>query len=186
MSDTELWLVRHGETEWSRNGRHTGATDLPLTEVGERTAGELRARLADTAFDDVVTSPLQRAARTATLAGFPDARVEPRLVEWNYGDYEGITTVEIRETVPDWTVWTHGAPGGETVKEMCVRMDSVLADLRGDGRTLIVAHGHTLRALTARWLRLPVADGRLFKLDTATVSVLGYDRGVPVVERWNS
>ena len=181
----ELWLVRHGETEWSRSGRHTGTTDLPLTEAGERSARELAGRLSGTAFDDVVTSPLQRAARTAALAGFADARHDPRLVEWDYGDYEGITTPQIRETEPGWTVWTHGARGGETVEQMCARMDAVLGDLPGEGRILVIAHGHTLRALSARWLGLPVAEGRLLKLDTATVSVLGHERDVPVIVRWN-
>lgn len=185
MSDVELWLVRHGETEWSRSGQHTGTTDVPLTEAGVQSARELAGRLAATSFDDVLTSPLQRASRTAELAGFEHARHEPRLVEWNYGDYEGITTPDIRETEPDWTVWTHGARGGETVEQMSARMDSVLADLGTDGRTLLVGHGHTMRALTARWLRLPVAEGRHFKLDTATVSVLGYERDVPVILRWN-
>ena len=182
----ELWLVRHGETEWSRTGRHTGSTDVPLTAAGERSARELGARLESTDFADVVTSPLQRAHRTAELAGFPDARVEPRLVEWDYGDYEGITTPEIRETEPEWTVWTHGALGGETVEQMSARMDAVLADVDVEGHTLVVAHGHTLRALTARWLRLPVREGRHFKLDTATISVLGFERDVPVITRWNS
>jgi probable phosphoglycerate mutase len=181
----ELWLVRHGETEWSRSGRHTGTTDLPLTEAGEQSARDLARRLAGTRFDHVLTSPLHRAARTAELIGFADARHDPRLVEWDYGDYEGITTPEIRETEPEWTVWTHGARGGETVEQMSARMDAVLADVPCDGRALIVSHGHTLRALTARWLGMAVSQGRLIKLDTATVSVLGHEREVPVILRWN-
>jgi probable phosphoglycerate mutase len=181
----ELWLVRHGETEWSRSGRHTGTTDLPLTDAGELSARELAQRLAGTRFDHVLASPLQRAARTAELAGFADARHDARLVEWNYGEYEGITTPQIRETEPGWTVWTHGARGGETAGQIGARMDAMLADLPREGRILVIAHGHTLRALTARWLGLPVPDGRLLRLDTATVSVLGHEREVPVIVRWN-
>jgi len=189
MGDDRLWLVRHGETEWSRSGRHTGSTDLPLTEVGEDAARALRSKLAEVEFDDVLSSPLQRARRTAELAGFADVRVDARLVEWDYGDYEGITTPDIRRSEPDWSVWTHGARGGESVEQMGARMDALLGDLRadrdGEGRTLVVGHGHTLRALTARWLDQPVSAGQHYKLGTATVSVLGYERETPVILRWN-
>jgi broad specificity phosphatase PhoE len=183
----DVWLVRHGETEWSRDGRHTGSTDVPLTSEGEASARELAPRLADKSFALVLTSPLERARRTAELAGFPDAEVDDDLVEWRYGDYEGITTEEIREQVPGWTVWTHPSPGGETADQVSARLDRVVARCRDvDGDVLLVGHGHALRALAARWLDLPVADGRLLKLDTGTVSVLGHERETAVVLHWNS
>lgn len=181
----ELWLVRHGPTEWSRAGRHTSVTDLPLLPDGERDAAALAPRLGGVAFDLVLTSPRERARRTATLAGFPDAEVEEDLVEWAYGDYEGLTTAQIRESVPGWTVWTHPSPGGEPPAAVAQRCDRVVARARAAGRTLAFAHGHSLRAVAARWLGLAVEDGRLFRLDTATVSVLGHERETPVVLRWN-
>jgi len=182
----ELWLVRHGETEWSRDGRHTSTTDLPLTPVGEAAATALAPRLADVEFDLVLTSPRQRARRTAELAGRPDAVDDEDLVEWAYGDYEGITTPEIRESVPDWTVWTHPSPGGESAEEVSARLDRVVARARGAQRTLVFAHGHSLRVLTARWIEQPAEEGRFFRLDTATVSVLGFERETPVLLKWNS
>lgn len=186
MAD-ELWLVRHGQTEWSRDGRHTSVTDLPLLPEGEEVARGLPAKLDGVAFAQVLTSPRRRARRTAELAGYGDAEVDEDLVEWAYGDYEGITTAAIRETVPDWSIWTHPAPGGETPEEVAARLDRVVARARAvDGATLAFAHGHALRALAARWLGLPVTEGRLFRLDTATASVLGEERGQPVVLRWNS
>jgi broad specificity phosphatase PhoE len=184
--DDQLWLVRHGETEWSRNGKHTSVTDLPLTDAGEEVARALAARLAGVAFERVLTSPRLRARRTAELAGFPDAEVDDDLVEWAYGDYEGRTTADIRETVPGWSVWTHESPGGETAAEVAARLDRVVEAARGaEGRTLVFAHSHSLRALAARWLGLDVSEGRLLVLDTATVSMLGVDRGTQVVRRWN-
>ena len=187
MATDEVWLVRHGPTEWSRDHRHTSVTDLPLLPEGEEVARELGPRLAGHDFGAVLTSPRLRARRTAELAGFPDAEVDEDLVEWAYGDYEGITTEEIRETVPGWTVWTHPSPGGETAADVAARLDRVVARLRdGEGPALVFGHGHALRALTARWLGLDVAAGRHFRLDTATVSVLGYERDVSVVLRWNS
>lgn len=183
----ELWLIRHGETEWSRNGRHTSVTELRLTPEGEEVARALPGRLDGVHFDLVLTSPRLRAVDTATLAGFPDASVDDDLTEWNYGEYEGITTPEIREKVPGWTVWSHPCPGGESAAEISARMDRVIAKVRAHGgRVLVFSHGHTSRALAARWLGQPVQDGRLFKLDTATISILGYDRESPVVDRWNS
>jgi len=182
----ELWLVRHGQTEWSASHRHTSTTDLPLLEPGERDAVALRDRLADLSFDLVLTSPRQRARRTAELAGFPRAEVEPDLVEWGYGDYEGRTTEDIREDVPGWTVWTHPTPGGESAEDVATRCDRVVAQVRSAGeRVLVFGHGHALRALTARWLEEPVSFGRHVKLDTATVSTLGFERETPVVLRWN-
>jgi probable phosphoglycerate mutase len=182
----ELWIVRHGETEWSRDGRHTSTTDLPLTPSGEDVALAVGERLADVRFDQVLTSPRQRARRTAELAGFPDAHVEDDLAEWAYGDYEGVTTATIRETVPGWTVWTHPCPGGETAERVGARVDRVIAKVRAQGgRVLVFGHGHASRALAARWLGQPVADGRLYRLDTATVSVLGYEHESAVMARWN-
>jgi broad specificity phosphatase PhoE len=183
----DVWLVRHGQTEWSATGKHTGTTDVPLTAEGEAAARELAPRLDKETFARVLTSPLQRARRTAELAGFPDAEEERDLVEWSYGDYEGITTEEIRETVPGWTVWTHATPGGETADEVTARLDRVVARCRAtDGDVLLVGHGHALRGLAARWLGLPVTDGRLLKLDTGTVSVLGHERENSVVLHWNA
>jgi broad specificity phosphatase PhoE len=182
----EVWLVRHGETEWSRDHRHTSTTDLPLTALGEESARALAPRLAELDFDRVLTSPLRRARRTAELTGHADAEVVTDLVEWGYGEYEGITTAEIRETVPGWTVWSHPTPGGEPPEQVTARLDRVLTRLRGPGRSLVFGHGHALRALTARWLGLPVGGGRGFRLDTATVSVLGFERETPVLLRWNA
>jgi probable phosphoglycerate mutase len=183
----EVWLVRHGETEWSRDHKHTSVTDLPLTPAGVGVAGALARRLAGDGFDLVLTSPRVRARRTAELAGFADARVEVDLVEWDYGDYEGITTQQIRETVPGWSVWTHPTPGGESADEVTTRLDRVVAETRSHGgRVLLFGHGHALRALAARWIGRPVDEGRYLRLDTATVSVLGYERETPVILRWNA
>ncbi len=181
-----LYLVRHGETEWSRAHRHTGTTDLPLTDAGERTARTLAPVLAGLDLSLVLTSPRQRARRTAELAGFADAVVDEDLVEWDYGDYEGLTTPQIRESVPDWTIWSHPVPGGESGADVAARLDRVIARVRESGGTsLVFAHGHSLRVLAARWLGLDAADGRHFFLDTATYSVLGDDRGQDAVLRWN-
>jgi broad specificity phosphatase PhoE len=188
MSSTgpELWVVRHGETEWSRDGRHTSVTDVPLTDEGEEAATALAPRLSEVAFDLVLTSPRRRARRTAELAGFADAEVDDDLVEWAYGDYEGVTTAEIRGDVPDWTIWTHPVPGGETADEVSARLDTVVTRAREHDRTLVFAHGHSLRVLTARWIEQPAAAGRFFKLDTSTVSVLGFERENPALLKWNS
>lgn len=183
----ELWLVRHGETAWSRAGRHTSRTDLDLTEEGERVARTLHDRLAGERFGLVLTSPRLRARRTAELAGFPDARPDEDLAEWDYGDYEGRTTAEIREQVPGWTVWTGACPGGEGAAQLQRRLDRVVATVRGvEGKVLVFGHAHACRALAARWLGLPVTAGSHFRLDTATLSVLGHERESPVVARWNA
>nr|WP_323793513.1 histidine phosphatase family protein [Nocardioides sp.] len=184
---SELWIVRHGPTEWSRNGRHTSVTDLPLLPDAEDDARALAPRLADLDPALVLTSPRLRARRTAELAGFAGAVLDEDLVEWAYGDYEGLTTPQIREQVPGWSVWTDPCPGGEAPEQVAERLDRVVARARAaDGTTIAFAHGHSLRALAARWLGLPVSDGRLFRLDTATISVLGYERETPVLLRWNS
>jgi broad specificity phosphatase PhoE len=184
----EVWLVRHGETEWSRDGRHTSTTDLPLTDEGRRVAEGLRDRLdGSTTFSLVLTSPRQRARETARLCGHPEAEVDDDLVEWDYGDLEGLTTEQIREGRPDWTIWQGPVPGGEDAGQVSERLDRVVARCRAvGGRVLLFGHGHSLRALAARWLELPVADGRHLRLDTATVSILGWERETPVVLRWNS
>ncbi len=190
MSAT-LTLVRHGETEWSAAGKHTGRTDIPLTAEGERKAVHLEDRLAGKPFDRVFTSPLIRAAKTCALAGFGDrAVVDPDLLEWNYGDYEGRTTRAIQAERPSWLIFRDGCPNGETAADVGARVDRFLAKVRAGGDSAIAfSSAHVLRVLTARWLGLPPSDGRLFKLDTASVSVLAYehdDPAEPVVELWNA
>lgn len=181
-----VWLVRHGATEWSESGRHTGRTDVPLLAAGEADARALAPRLAGHAFGLVLTSPLQRARSTAELAGFADAEPTDDLREWDYGDYEGVTTPEIRATVPGWTVWTHPSPGGETAEQVRARLDRVVERVCAvDGDALVFGHGHALRAFTARWLGEPVAAGRFYKLDTATISRLGHERDQSVIMAWN-
>jgi len=184
--EDQLWLVRHGETAWSKSGQHTSTTDLPLTADGEAAAMTIAPALAGIEFVQVLTSPRQRARRTAELVGCGDAEVDEDLTEWAYGDFEGLTTVQIREQAPGWSIWTHPSPGGETATQVTERLDRVVARAReADGKTLVFGHGHSLRALAARWLGLNVAEGRLFVLDTSTVSVLGVDRGTSVVRSWN-
>ena len=184
----QIAVVRHGQTEWSLNGRHTGTTDIPLTDDGRAEARASAPLVQALPIDRVVCSPLQRAHETCTLLDLAlEPTIDPDLVEWNYGVYEGITTKEIRETVPDWTVWFGGCPEGETPDEVAARVDRVIAAAReAGGTTLVVAHGHVLRVLTARWLGLAPQDGRFFRLDTATVSLLGWERETPVVLKWNS
>lgn len=184
-SDAELWIVRHGATEWSAAGRHTSHTDLPLDPVGAAQARALRERLRATSFDRVLCSPRQRAVQTAVHAGFADPQIDADLAEWDYGDFEGLTTAEIRVTDPGWTIFTGTTPGGETADDVAARADRVIATAVA-GRTLVFTHGHFGRVLAARWLRLPAVDGRYFDLDTATVSVLGYERIQPVLLRWNA
>jgi probable phosphoglycerate mutase len=183
-------LVRHGETAWSAAGRHTGRTDIPLTEEGERKAARVAERLAGQTFDRVFTSPLQRAARTCALAGFGGrAVVDPDLVEWDYGDYEGRTSREILAQRPGWQIFRDGGPRGEAAADVGARVDRVIARLRAvEDRTLLFSSAHVLRVLTARWLGLAPTEGRLFKLDTASISVLAYEhdsRDEPVVALWN-
>src|SRR5262245_35617905 len=173
--EDEVWLIRHGETEWSKSGQHTGTTDLPLTADGEKAAEGLRSLLAGTPFDLVLCSPRQRARRTAELAGVHDLNVEDDLVEWNYGDYEGLTRIQVHETRPDWSIWDDGAPGGESPDQIKARVERVIAKCRAHGgRVLLIAHGHVLRTLAARWIEQPVTAGAHLPLDTAKVSVLSY------------
>jgi probable phosphoglycerate mutase len=183
----ELWLIRHGETEWSANGRHTGRTDIPLTEEGIRQGRALGRYLAGRSFALVLTSPLSRAADTCGLAGY-GSMVQPcdDLLEWDYGQAEGRTTAEMRKDRPGWSVWDGGPPGGETVEQVGRRTDHVIARaVEAPGDVALFAHAHVLRILAARWLGLPPADGRLFILGPASVSVLGREREVRVISRWN-
>lgn len=187
----ELWLLRHGATEWARSGRHTGRTDLPLLPEGEGEARRLAPLLAAQDFDAVLVSPLQRARRTCELAGLGDqAQRCDDLREWDYGDYEGITTAEIRRSVPGWTVFSHACPGGETIEQVGERCQRLLSDcearLGPHGRLALFAHGHILRALAGTWLGLGPAGGALLSLSTGTVSVLGREREQAVLLRWNA
>jgi probable phosphoglycerate mutase len=188
VSSAEIVLVRHGETEWSRDGRHTGRTDVPLTDEGRRQARLAGDRLEGRAFERVLTSPLSRAAETCALAGLGD-RAEPRdeLMEWDYGDYEGLTTPQIRDKRPGWFLWRDGCPGGEGPDDVAQRVDRVVAELReARGDVAVFAHGHVLRVLTARWLGLGPEAGALFALATATLSMLGWERETAVIRLWNS
>ena len=185
---SELVLVRHGETEWSRSMRHTGTTDIPLTEEGEAAARRMAERLAGREFALVLTSPMQRARETARLAGFGDrAEVDDDLRERDYGDYEGVTTKEVRKTIPGWDVWRDEVPNGETLAQVGARADRVIERaLAAEGDTLIFAHGHFLRIVGARWIGMgPEGGGRLV-VETATLCALGFERERRVLRRWNS
>ncbi|CAA9230318.1 MAG: Fructose-1,6-bisphosphatase, Mycobacterial type SUP1; Sugar phosphatase SUP1 [uncultured Corynebacteriales bacterium] len=187
----ELCVVRHGETEWSRSGRHTSVTDVPLTAMGERQARALTPLLAGVCPATVFTSPRSRARRTAELAGLTESctvEVLDDLAEWAYGEYEGVTTPQIRTTDPDWTVWTGHTPGGETAEQVGARADRVLDRVRAalaTGPVVTVGHGHFSRVLAARWLGLPVEAGAMFVLGPASPCLLGSEHGRPAVHRWN-
>lgn len=182
----EVVVVRHGATSWSRSAQHTGRTDLPLLDEGEEQARRLAPLLAQRSFALVLTSPLRRARDTASLAGFPDAVVDDDLLEWDYGVYEGTRTADIRVERPDWSIWTTQVEGGEQPEQVGERVDRVIARARAaEGDVLAFAHAHVLRILTARWLEMPARAGRRFVLDPATVSVLGWEREVSAVRRWN-
>ena len=187
-----IWLVRHGQTEWAMLGRHTGRTDIPLTDVGREQAVALGERLREREragaepFALVLTSPRIRASETARLSGFTTASVEPDLAEWDYGALEGMLTPAIRDRYPGWSIWTGPWPDGETADDVGRRVDRVLDRVRTiDGDVLLFSHGHLLRVLAARWIGLDASYGRLFSLSTGTVSILGWDRENPVVETWN-
>jgi broad specificity phosphatase PhoE len=183
----EVVLVRHGETEWSRSGQHTGRTDVPLTEAGARNAELLAPRLERRRFAVVFTSPLSRAAETCRLAGLGEgAQVREELLEWDYGEYEGLTTPQIREARPGWLLWRDGCPGGEDARQVGRRVDTLIAELRGlDADVALFSHGHVLRVLAARWVGLPPEAGGLLALSTGTISVLGYEREAAVIRLWN-
>jgi broad specificity phosphatase PhoE len=180
-------LARHGETEWSLGGRHTGKTDLPLTEEGRRQARAMGPRLSSWTFSLVLTSPLQRALETCRLAGYGEqAQVRPGLVEWDYGGYEGLTSSQIEGIQPGWSLWRDGGPDGEKAADVGRRTDRVIAEVRAvDGDVLIFAHGHVLRVLASRWLGEPPEGGRHYALQTAALSVLGYEHTDPVLRLWN-
>ena len=186
-SHPEIWLIRHGETEWSLSGAHTGRTDIPLTPAGERHAEEIGRYLAGRPFALVLTSPLQRARETCRLAGYGGvARMEPDLREWDYGAYEGRTSAQIQENVPGWTIWTSPVPQGETIQQVAARARRVIERAsNAAGDVALFAHGHLLRVLTACWLELPPDAGKLFALGTASIGVLSYERETRVIARWN-
>jgi len=184
----QLWLVRHGETEWSISGQHTGRTNLPLTHKGEQNALEIGRYLKGRSFAVVLTSPLLRARETCRLAGFGEkAEADSNLQEWDYGDYEGRTTDEIRKVRPGWSLWNDGVPGGESIEQVAARAQAVIDNVvASPGDVLLFAHGHILRVLSCCWLGLPPEDGRLFVLATGTVSTLGYEREMRVINRLNA
>ena len=189
-SSTRLYLVRHGETAWSATGQHTGRTDVPLTEKGEQEARGLAKQLGSVGFDHVFTSPLQRARRTCELVGLsPALELLPDAVEWDYGEYEGQRSAEIRKSRPDWNIFRDGCPGGERPNQISDRADRVITKVRAlNGNIAIVAHGHFCRVLAVRWIGLPVLQAQRFVLTTASLSVLGYDHNradEPVIMRWN-
>lgn len=194
-----LWLLRHGETEWSRDGNYTGLTDMALTENGEQQALTAKPKLAGVDFDLVLTSPLIRARRTAELVGFPDAEVVPEAHEWDYGDYEGRRSADIRKENPGYLIWTHGVPNGESIGAVATRADRIISRVQSGCRTaadctpeatpvenvLLVAHGHFLRILAARWLEMDPIQGRRFVLGTAAVCTLGWDKRTPAIVHWS-
>lgn len=186
--DAALWLIRHGETEWSKSGQHTGRTELPLTPTGEKQAIALGSALADVHPVLVLCSPRQRAVRTADLAGLRVDDIDPDLAEWDYGEYEGLTTAQIRDRVPGWSLWTHPVPGGEAPQQVAARADRVLSRAfphLATGPVVLIAHGHISRVIGARWIGLGAVDGGRLALGTAAPSVLGGEHGTPVIERWN-
>ncbi|MEO9138855.1 MAG: acid phosphatase [Jatrophihabitans sp.] len=186
--DTELWILRHGETEWSVSGQHTGRTDLPLTEPGERQAAAVHDLMDDVRPVLVLSSPRRRATETARLAGLTVDEVTEDLAEWDYGKYEGRTTDDIRTEEPDWTVWTHGCPGGESVQQVRDRADRLLTRVSthlAEGPVVLVGHGHFSRALGARWIGMPVSGGAHLLLGTAAPSVLSAQYGTPALRGWN-
>jgi broad specificity phosphatase PhoE len=186
--EPQIWLVRHGETEWSKSGRHTGRSDIPLTDLGLRQADALARRLANHRFALVLSSPRSRAVETARLAGFADPVIDPDLREWDYGEFEGRTTADIRTEIEDWSVWTGPWRGGETVEQVAVRADRVIErclDTGVEGDVLLFAHGHLLRVLAARWIHLPADSGSHLALGTATVGILGWEHANRAIETWN-
>lgn len=185
---SEIVLIRHGQTDWSASGRHTSYTDIDLTPDGERQARDIGARLAGRTFAAVISSPRKRALRTAELAGLHVSTVDDDLAEWNYGEYEGITTPQIREYRPGWDLWTDGCPGGESPDQVGARLDRVLGKATAHlatGDVALVGHGHSLRVGAARWIQLPADGGGKLRLDTGTLCALGHERARPVILRWN-
>ena len=188
MPSQRVFLVRHGETEWSASGQHTGVTDIPLTGNGRKIATLWAPVLAGFPFGQVLTSPLQRARETCELSGLGDrAEIDRDLMEWNYGEYEGLTSKEIQARAPGWLLFRDGCPGGERPEDVSARADQLIARVRANGQDVVMfAHGHIFRVFVARWIGLPATAGRHFLLDTATMSVLGYYQESPAVKRWNA
>jgi broad specificity phosphatase PhoE len=188
MPSQQIYLIRHGETEWSLSGQHTGTTDIPLTENGRKVARLLEPVLAKETFALVLTSPLERARETCELAGLgARGEIDSDLMEWNYGQYEGLTPKQIRAQAPEWMLFNDGCPGGESPEQIGARVDRVIARVRAvEGHVALFAHGHIFRVFAARWLGLPATAGCHFLLDTATLNILGYYRGIPAVKRWNA
>lgn len=187
MASQQVYLVRHGETEWSLSGQHTGTTDIPLTENGRNVAKRFAPVFARETFALVLTSPLARARKTCELAGLGErAEIDRDLMEWNYGEYEGLTPKQIHQKAPGWMIFSDGCPGGESPEQVGARVDRVIAKVRAvEGHAALFAHGHIFRVFAARWLALPAAAGSHFLLDTATLNILGYYSGIPAVMRWN-
>jgi len=187
-ANVNVFVIRHGETAWSLDGRHTGTTDVPLTDNGRRLANRLRPILARNAFRLALCNPMLRARETCELAGFGDtAVIDADLVEWNYGDYEGLTPKQIHEVAPGWLIFRDGCPAGEAPEQVAARVDRVIARSRAtDGDVVIFAHGHVLRVLAARWIGLPALGGQYFVLRTGAVSVLGFYREIPALRVWNA
>jgi probable phosphoglycerate mutase len=182
----ELWLMRHGETEWSKSGQHTSRTDLPLTPEGEKRAADLKRALAGRSFAMVLSSPMRRAVETCRLAGYTPTEETGDLREWDYGSYEGLTTEQIQKTAPGWTIWNGTPPGGEDAAQVGARADRVIAKaLSAGGDVALFSHGHFLRVLGARWLGLDATGGRYFALSTGSISVLGWERDARVLRLWN-
>ena len=181
---SSLWLVRHGETAWSLSGQHTSTTDLPLTEEGERKAAAVGKALAGKKFSAIFSSPMRRARDTCRIAGVGDPIITDDLREWNYGSYEGLTTAQIQESAPGWTIWTGVAPGGETIKQVAERARRVIREAP-EGAVTIFGHGHMLRVLAACWLETSPEMGRCFALGTGSISILGYERDSRVIQTWN-
>lgn len=187
MSDLQIYICRHGETAWTLSGQHTGITDIALTENGKKQALLLGERLKKIHFSKVFSSPRSRSLDTCTIAGFKDIVIDPDLQEWNYGKYEGLTSAEIRQIDPNWQLFSEGAPDGETLDEASRRADRVLAKLRAfRGQVALFSHGHFSRVLAARWLGLNVKEARFFYLSPASMSILGYEHGGPVIKLWNA
>jgi probable phosphoglycerate mutase len=184
----DVLLIRHGETEWSRSGQHTGSTDIPLTEAGRLAAKRLRPVLDTMEFSLVLSSPLNRALETCELAGLGNRmRIDPNLSEWDYGKYEGLTPAQIHRTAPGWLVFKDGCPGGESPEQIAQRVDRVIQGVRENGgRVALFAHGHVLRVFAACWIGLPPSAGSHFLLDTSTLSILSYYRGLPAIRCWNA
>jgi len=188
MGIQQVYLIRHGETEWSLSGQHTGITDIPLTENGRNVAKQLEPILAKENFTMILTSPLERARKTCELAGLgAHAEIDRDLMEWNYGEYEGLTPKQIDAQAPGWMIFTDGCPGGESPAQVSARADRLVARVRSvEGDVALFAHGHIFRVFAARWLGLPVTAGCHFLLDTATLSILSYYRNLPAIRRWNA